>query len=205
MFGGGRRRGGPQRGADLRYDLEIAFEQAARGAETTIQIPRHETCETCKGSGAAPGTSPDAVSAMPRQRATPLPAGVLHRGAHLRSVPRRRQGHRQALRHVPRPGDDRAAAQADGQDSGRHRHRSAPAPHRRGRGRRARRAARRSLRGHPRHASTSSSSATATTCTAKCRSPSPTLALGGEITVPGIEGDETVKVPKGTQPGTTSG
>jgi molecular chaperone DnaJ len=58
MFGGGRRRGGPQRGADLRYDLEITFEEAARGAETSIQIPRHETCETCHGSGAAPGTSP---------------------------------------------------------------------------------------------------------------------------------------------------
>ena len=39
LFGGGRRRGGPQRGADLRYDLEIAFEEAAHGTETTIQIP----------------------------------------------------------------------------------------------------------------------------------------------------------------------
>ena len=52
------RRGGPQRGADLRYDLEIKFEQAAKGLETHIQIPRQETCETCKGSGAAPGTAP---------------------------------------------------------------------------------------------------------------------------------------------------
>ena len=51
-------RGGPQRGADLRYDLEISFEEAARGSETTIQIPRQETCETCSGSGAAPGSSP---------------------------------------------------------------------------------------------------------------------------------------------------
>jgi len=57
IFGGGRRRGGPQRGADLRYDLEITFEEAARGAETSIQIPRQETCETCSGSGAAPGTT----------------------------------------------------------------------------------------------------------------------------------------------------
>jgi molecular chaperone DnaJ len=56
--GGGRRRGGPQRGADLRYDLEISFEEAASGAETTIQIPRHERCDTCRGSGAAPGSSP---------------------------------------------------------------------------------------------------------------------------------------------------
>jgi molecular chaperone DnaJ len=55
---GGRRRGGPQRGADLRYDLEIAFEESARGAETTIQIPRQESCGTCNGSGSAPGSSP---------------------------------------------------------------------------------------------------------------------------------------------------
>jgi molecular chaperone DnaJ len=59
VFGGGRRRGGAQRGADLRYDLEIAFEEAFQGAETTIQIPREETCDTCKGSGAAAGSGPE--------------------------------------------------------------------------------------------------------------------------------------------------
>jgi molecular chaperone DnaJ len=60
IFGGGRRRrGGPQRGSDLRYDLEISFEESASGVETTIQIPREETCETCKGSGATPGTHPE--------------------------------------------------------------------------------------------------------------------------------------------------
>jgi molecular chaperone DnaJ len=58
MFGGQRRRGGPQRGADLRYDLEISFDESARGVETTIQIPRQETCETCNGSGAAAGSKP---------------------------------------------------------------------------------------------------------------------------------------------------
>jgi molecular chaperone DnaJ len=59
IFGARRRRGGPQRGSDLRYDLEITFEESAQGSETTIQIPREELCETCKGSGAAPGTSPE--------------------------------------------------------------------------------------------------------------------------------------------------
>jgi molecular chaperone DnaJ len=58
LFGGGRRRGGPQRGADLRYDLEISFDEAARGTETTIQVPRLERCETCAGSGAAAGSGP---------------------------------------------------------------------------------------------------------------------------------------------------
>ena len=57
MFGGRRRRGGPQRGADLRYDLEISFEESFTGTETPLQIPREETCETCSGSGAAAGTS----------------------------------------------------------------------------------------------------------------------------------------------------
>ena len=65
LFGAGRRRGGPQRGADLRYDLEITFVESATGAEPTIQIPRQETCDTCKGSGAAAGSSP-AVCSMCR-------------------------------------------------------------------------------------------------------------------------------------------
>jgi molecular chaperone DnaJ len=57
-FGGGRRRGGPQRGNDLRYDLEISFEESAKDSETSIQIPRQETCETCHGTGAAEGSAP---------------------------------------------------------------------------------------------------------------------------------------------------
>lgn len=54
-FGGGRQ-SGPERGADLRYDLEITFEQAAFGMETEIQVPRTEDCGVCHGSGAAAGT-----------------------------------------------------------------------------------------------------------------------------------------------------
>jgi len=53
----GRRRG-PRRGSDLRYNLEISFEEAAFGTETQIRIPRAETCTECSGSGAAPGTKP---------------------------------------------------------------------------------------------------------------------------------------------------
>jgi len=59
IFGGqGRGRSSVYRGADLRYNLEITLEQAARGTETKIRIPTMDTCETCKGSGAKPGTSP---------------------------------------------------------------------------------------------------------------------------------------------------
>jgi len=50
----------PQRGANLRYNLEISFEDAAFGKETKIEVPNWETCTACKGSGAKPGTSPQA-------------------------------------------------------------------------------------------------------------------------------------------------
>jgi molecular chaperone DnaJ len=56
IFGGGRRRGGPQRGDDLRYDLEIDFEKAVFGMTAEIQAPRLEACKHCKGKGAEPGT-----------------------------------------------------------------------------------------------------------------------------------------------------
>lgn len=51
IFGGGRRRQQARRGADLRFDLEIDFEEAALGLDTRIQVPRLETCEGCDGSG----------------------------------------------------------------------------------------------------------------------------------------------------------
>jgi molecular chaperone DnaJ len=62
FFGGTRARASaqqrPQRGQDLRYDLEISFEEAVFGCEKEIEAARHETCPTCQGSGAKPGTSP---------------------------------------------------------------------------------------------------------------------------------------------------
>jgi molecular chaperone DnaJ len=69
IFGGGaaggrRGAGGQQvyRGSDLSYAMEITLEEAAQGKETQIRIPSWETCETCKGSGAKPGTSPKVCS-----------------------------------------------------------------------------------------------------------------------------------------------
>lgn len=62
VFAGGRggsRRSASQRGADLRYDLEITLEQAAVGMTAQLRIPKLETCDTCKGSGAAAGTKPE--------------------------------------------------------------------------------------------------------------------------------------------------
>ena len=67
IFGGGGQRRGPGgqqvfRGSDLSYAMEITLEEAAAGKETQIRIPAYETCETCKGSGAKPGTSPKTCS-----------------------------------------------------------------------------------------------------------------------------------------------
>lgn len=57
MRGGGAPRG-PARGADLRYDLQISFQEAVFGAEKEIEISRQEACPVCNGSGAEPGTKP---------------------------------------------------------------------------------------------------------------------------------------------------
>ena len=54
----GGRGNGVFRGADLRYNLDLSLEEAARGADVKIRIPTMETCETCHGSGAKPGTEP---------------------------------------------------------------------------------------------------------------------------------------------------
>jgi molecular chaperone DnaJ len=61
LFGssGGRRSGGRsrvQRGADLRYDMTLTFEEASNGVTTKIRVPRQEFCETCNGTGAKKGT-----------------------------------------------------------------------------------------------------------------------------------------------------
>lgn len=53
---GGRSNAGPQRGADLRFDLEITFEEAAFGVEKEISLYRDEACEHCHGTGAEPGS-----------------------------------------------------------------------------------------------------------------------------------------------------
>lgn len=65
VFGGARgggRRSTAQRGADLRYDLEISLEEAAQGMTAQLRIPRLETCDTCKGLGAKAGTQPENCS-----------------------------------------------------------------------------------------------------------------------------------------------
>ena len=71
FFGGrGRRRSrhtGPQRGADLEYELDLSLEEAVFGTTVTIELPREETCRRCMGSGSEPGTD---VITCPQCRGT---------------------------------------------------------------------------------------------------------------------------------------
>jgi molecular chaperone DnaJ len=55
----GRRGPRPQQGADLRYNLTISFEEAVKGTELDLQIPKEEVCEECQGSGITPGHQPE--------------------------------------------------------------------------------------------------------------------------------------------------
>ncbi|MGV8146676.1 MAG: molecular chaperone DnaJ [Alkaliphilus sp.] len=61
MFGGGgfnsRRRTGPRKGADIKYEVPIAFEEAVFGTEKVVEFYKYENCSTCNGSGAKPGSS----------------------------------------------------------------------------------------------------------------------------------------------------
>jgi molecular chaperone DnaJ len=202
IFGGGRRRGGPQRGADLRYDLEISFEESAHGAETSIQIPRQETCETCHGSGAAPGSRP-----------TPCPQ------CHGRGQLRYQQGFF-------------TVARTCGQCRGTGKVISNPCSTCRGAGRLEKErkltvkipagiatGQRLRLTGEGEAGAGGGPSGDLYVVVhvqdhpffqrdgndLYCEIPLnfPTLALGGEITIPTLEGDETFKVPEGTQTGAT--
>ena len=77
-FGGARSRTGPQRGESLRTGLTITFEEAAFGCEKEVALERVEQCPDCKGSGAAPGTSPETCSncggsgTVQQRRQTPM-------------------------------------------------------------------------------------------------------------------------------------
>lgn len=202
VFGGGRRRGGPQRGADLRYDMEIAFEQSARGAETTIQIPRLETCESCSGSGAAPGTS---VTACPQCRGT----GQLRYQQGFFTVARTCGQCRGAGKVVAKP-----CTTCRGQGTTEQQRKltvKIPAGIATGQRLRLAGEGEAGAQGGP------AGDLYVVVHVAEheffqrdgnnlhCEVPLsfPTLALGGDITVPGIDGDESLRIPEGTQPGTT--
>jgi molecular chaperone DnaJ len=201
MFGGRRRRGGPQRGADLRYDLEISFEESFSGTDTTIQIPREETCETCKGSGAAAGSAPETCSQC---RGT----GQLRFQQGFLTVTRPCPTCHSTGRVIARPCQ---ACRGAGR-VGRERKITAKIPAGIATGQRLR------LHGEGEHGTAGGPAGDLYVVVhvqeheffhregddLYCEMPVtfPKLALGGEVRVPIVNGEETIKVSPGTQPGT---
>ena len=101
-FMGGRRgrqrSGGRERGADLRYNMEIALPEAYAGKTAQIRVPTSVTCTTCTGTGAKVGTRPTACPTCAghgKVRATP---GLLHDRAHVPWLPGPRRDHQRSLR-----------------------------------------------------------------------------------------------------------
>ena len=200
FFGGGRR-GGPERGSDLRYDLEITFEESAKGVETSIRDSAPRNVRDVPRLRRRAGQQPDHVPAVSGTRAAALSAGVLHGRAHVRPMSGHRPGHHQAVPDVQRRRTPEARAQADGEGSAGHRRRSAASHQRRGR--------RRQAGGPPGdlyvfievapHAFFRRDGNNLS-----CEIPLnfTTLALGGSIEVPTLDGHDSYKVPEGTQSGT---
>ena len=150
FMGGGaaaaQRRGGRERGADLRYNMEITLEEAFAGKTAQIRVPTSVTCEACSGSGAKPGTAPTTCptcggagqGARQRRASSPSSAPARPARAAARSI-------NDPCPNCARPGPRHRGAHAVGQHPGRHRGRHAHPPRRRGRGRPARRPAGRPL------------------------------------------------------------
>ena len=201
MFGGRRRRGGPQRGADLRYDLEISFEESYAGAETTIQIPREETCETCKGSGAAAGSTPEVCGQCRGSGQLRFQQGFL-------TVARPCPTCRGTGKVIARPCQ---ACRGAGR-VGRERKLTAKIPAGIATGQRLR------LYGEGEHGSAGGPPGDLYVVVhvqehsffhreeddlyCEMPIPFPTLALGGDIRVPMVNGEDVIRVSAGTQPGT---
>ena len=201
-FGSSRRRGGPQRGSDLRYDLEISFEEAAKGTETAIQIPRQENCEPCAGSGAAPGTQPTTCNMCKGQGQVRRQQGFFTiattcptcRGAG-RTVAKPcpnchgtgRTAHERKIT-VKIPAGIATGQQLRLQNEGEAGTGGAPAGHL-------------YVVVHVKEHDFFKRDGVNLFCEIPVNFT--TLALGGEITVPTLEGSDTVKIPEGTQTGTT--
>ena len=100
--GGGARRNGPQKGESLRANLTITFEEAAFGCEKELTVERMEQCATCKGSGCAPGTTPEVCpechgsGVVQTRRQTPM-------GVFASSNPCRKCGGTGRIIHQPCP------------------------------------------------------------------------------------------------------
>ena len=100
LAGRGRRGGGGggrERGADLRYNMEIELEDAFNGKTATIKIPTSITCEACSGSGAKPGSKPKTCSTCAGHGPRARHPGLLFDRTHLPLLPGTRRGDRRSV------------------------------------------------------------------------------------------------------------
>ena len=200
VFGGGRQSHGPITGSDLRYDLRISLDEAAAGHDARLQIPREETCDACRGSGAASGSGPEACPGCGGRGQVRTQHGFLtmaHTCRRCRGSGRvitnpcttcrgagRVTQERTITVKVPAGIDSGQALRVVGE--GEHGLRNGPpgdlhvVVH---------------VDDHP----TFRRDGTHLLCAIPAGFP--TLALGGEVSVPTLDGETTLKVPKGTQPG----
>ena len=144
LFGmaGQRARGGRERGADLRYNMEISLEEAFQSKTAQIEIPVSVTCESCSGIGAKAGTKPKTCGMCGGAGRVRQAQGIFHAGTDLSGLPGPRPDDRGSLPVLRRLGPGDARAHAFGQHSPGRRRRHAYSSGRRRRGRRARRACR---------------------------------------------------------------
>src|SRR6202000_1635640 len=110
MAGQRGRGGGRERGADLRYNMEITLEEAFLGKTAQIEIPVSVTCESCSGTGAKAGTKPKTCSMCGGQGRGTAGAGILSAGASLSGLSGPRSDDRGSLSvlHGLGTGDARA-------------------------------------------------------------------------------------------------
>jgi len=207
MFGqqGGRGRGagGRQvyRGSDLSYAMEITLEEAARGKDAQIRIPSWESCDTCHGSGAKPGTSAKTCTTCSGSGTVQMRQGFLQRAADLPALPWHGQNHSRALHHLPRPRQAQEAKDAGSEDSCGHRRRHAHPQHGQRRARHQWRPPGATvyieirLKKHDIFERDGDD--------LHCQVPVSfiTAALGGEIEVPTLAGKAAIDIPEGTQAG----
>lgn len=199
--GGGRRRNRQMRGEDLRYDLEIGFEEAVFGTTVEIKVPRHESCDSCKGTGAASANGITSCSTCRGTGSQTIQQGFITMrrpcgqcggtGQILRDPCKTCQGRRFVRKertlkvNIPAGVDDdtRLRLQAEGEAG---------------------------MNGGPsgdlyvvlRVAEHALFEREETDLRVHVPINIADAALGGEIKVPTLEGEETVNVPEGTQPGT---
>ena len=122
LFNGGMggsaqaRRNAPRQGNDVRYELRLTFEEAAKGCHKSVEFYRYENCATCGGSGAKPGTQPQTCSMCKGTGQIRQSGGWMTTVRYLYNVPvlrRHRQGHQGQVLVLRRFG-----ARSDAPDAG---------------------------------------------------------------------------------------